>query len=232
MISVFTCSYNKPQYVNDAIFSVLAQTYGDFEYIVLENSTDEKTRNIVHQNNDPRVKIIDVELSDRQRQKYYPESQLKNVYTPKARGELIFYLADDDVLEPTCFEEHIKNFKENKSIDINFHGWKIKYLGTDKPDKVIGVNRRYGLNTNRRPGRRIDGGAVMFKKELLKQISEPYFKLRWKDAHISDALFLNRLAQIATLHPIKKILHTKRMTEVSNHDFVGESGELTNYRPG
>ena len=218
--------------MNDAISSVLNQTYPDFEYIVLENSTDKKTGGIVHQNKDQRLKIIDVDLSGREREKYYPESHLKNIYTPEAHGEFIFYLADDDVLEPTCFEEHINNFEKDKSIQVNFHGWRVEYLGTDKPDKVIGVNRQYGLNTRRRPGRRIDGGAVMFKKQLLQQISEPYFKLRWKDAHISDALFLNRLAQIATFYPINKVLHTKRMTEVSSHDFVGKSGELTNYRPG
>lgn len=232
MISVFTCSYNKPQYVNDAIFSVLNQTYPDFEYIVLENSTDGKTRDIVHQNKDQRLKIIDVELSERERQKYYPESHLKNTYTPKARGEFIFYLADDDVLEPTCFEEHLKEFERDKPQDVNFHGWRVVYVGSEKPDELIGVSKRYGLDTQRRPGRRLDGGAVMFKKELLSKISEPYFKLRWKDAHISDALFLNRLAQLATFYPINKILHTKRITEVSTHGFVDNAGSIGVYRSG
>jgi spore maturation protein CgeD len=231
-ISIFTCSYNKPQYVRDAIDSVLAQTYKDFEYIILENSTDGFTRNIVHEYDDPRIRIVDVDFSDDERRRFYVESHLKNIYSPEAKGELILYLADDDFLEPTCFEEHVKEFDANTEQLINFHGWKITYLGTNKPDDDIGVHRRYGLNTNRRPGRRLDGGAVMFKKPLLADISDPYFKLRWKDAHISDALFLNRLAQLATFYPINKILHTKRITEVSTHGFVDKSGNLDAYRPG
>lgn len=229
-ITIFTCSYNKPEYVGDAIDSVLAQTYKNFEYIILENSTDSTTRHLVHKYADERLKIIDVDLTEKEREKNYPESYLKNLYTPKARGEFIIYLADDDILDHSCFEEHTKQFDQHQEQSINFHGWKVFYVGSEKPDEVIAVKHRYGLNTRRRPGRRIDGGAVMFKKSLLKQISEPYFKLRWKDAHISDALFLNRLAQIATFYPIDKILHTKRFTNISSHSFVDSAGNISAYR--
>ena len=231
-ITIFTCSYNKPQYISEAISSVLAQTYPDFEYIILENSTDGKTRNIVRSFKDSRIRLFEIDFSDKEREKIYVESHLKNTYAKEARGQFIMYLSDDDVLEPNCFAEHIQEFAKDVAQSINFHGWRVVYLDTNKPDEIIGVKNRYGLNTQRRPGRRIDGGSVMYKKELLVQITEPYFKLRWKDAHISDGLFLNRLAQTTTFYPINKILHIKRITKISTHGFIDQTGNANAYRPG
>lgn len=230
-ITIFTCSYNKPQYVGQAIESVLAQTYPSFEYLILENSTDGLTRDIVRSYRDPRIRVIEVDLSPHQRRKFYAESYLKNTYTKEAWGQFIMYLSDDDILDPNCFSAHLAEFAHHPDQQINFHGWKVTYLGLNRPDEVIGVKDRYGLNTRRRPGRRIDGGAVMFRKELLSQITEPYFKLRWKDAHISDALFLNRLAQLATFYPTNRILHTKRITDRSAHAFISPEGQIVAYRP-
>lgn len=229
-ITIFTCSYNKPQYIQDAISSVLQQTYPNFEYIILENSTDGVTRNLIRKNTDDRIKIIDKDFSDEQRRGFYVESYLKNLYSSQARGQCIMYLADDDILEPNCFEEHIKEFERNKAERINFHGFKITYLGSKQPDELITASRPYGLDTDHmRPGARVDGGAVMFKKELLS-IRGNYFSTRWGNAHISDAVFLNRLAQTATFHPIAKILHTKRITEISTHTFVDKAGNISSNR--
>ena len=118
------------------------------------------------------MKVINVDLSPELRKIYYPESYLKNMYLPSTRGEFIMFLADDDYLEPTCLEMHIKEFERNKAQRINYHGWRVVYVGTNKPDDIIRATRIYGPTNNRkmRPGGRVDGGAVMFKKVLLKEV--------------------------------------------------------------
>lgn len=229
MITIFTCSYNKPRYVSEAIASVLAQTCPDFEYVILENSDDGITRKIVHQTQDPRVKIIDVDFSNAERNKEYVESRLKNIYFPQAKGGYIMALADDDLLEPTCFEEHIREFSRDKTQIANFHACRITYLNSNKPDEFLPAIKTFG--PHRAPHQRMDGGSVMFKKELLTKISQPYFKCNWYDAHISDGLFLNKLARVTTIYPINKILHIKRITKVSTHTFIDDTGIPRFFRP-
>lgn len=228
-ITIFTCSYNKPQYVLDAINSVLNQTYPNFEYVILENSNDDKTRNIVHSIHDLRVKIIDVDISDKERRRIYIESHLKNAHSPEALGKYIMYLADDDILDPSCFEEHIKKFEKDKTQRANYHGYKIIYLGTEKPDGIISATLTFG--PRRSPKERMDGGSLMFAKDILKQLPLPYFKRNWFDAHISDSLFLNRISKAATIHPINKILHTKRVTPISVHTYINDDGIPWFFRP-
>lgn len=226
IISIFTCSYNKPQYVTQAIQSVLNQTFQDFEYVILENSTDGITRNIVHKIKDSRIKIFDEDISPREREKTYPESYLKNKYFPLANGKYIMYLADDDLLENNCFEEHIKEFEKNKQERVNFHAFKITYLNKRFPDEIIPANRIFG--GGRDPNNRIDGGAIMFEKTLLEDLKHitlspksgaayPPFRGIWSMAHFSDGIFIRHLSLLTNIYPIDKVLHTKRCTQLSTH---------------
>jgi spore maturation protein CgeD len=223
-VTIFTCSYNKPQYVADAINSVLGQTFENFEYIILENSTDDKTKDVVRAFKDSRIKIIDVEFSKEWREKQYAESRLKNIYSPQAQGEYIMYLADDDVLEPNCFEEHLKEFEVNKNQRANYHGWRIVYLDSSEPDAIMLGDFIFGEQHN--PRNWLDGGAIMFEKSLLKELPRPYFKSNWFDACISDSLFATKLSLAADIHPINKVLHTKRVTKISTHRYVDSTGQV------
>jgi len=228
-ITIFTCSYNKPLYVQDAINSVLKQTFTDFDYVILENSNDGETRKIVHKNNDKRVRIIDIDFTDEERNKEYVESKLKNDYFPQAGGKYIMVLADDDMLEPTCFEDHIKEFARDKKQTANFHACRITYLDSNKPDEILPAVKTFG--PHRSPHQRMDGGSIMFKKELLTKITQPFFKTNWFDAHISDGLFLNKLARETIIYPINKILYIKRITKVSTHTFIDNTGTPRFFRP-
>lgn len=216
-------------YVRDAISSVLAQTYPNFEYIILENSDDGVTRKIVHREKDSRVHIIDADFSAKDRNKIYVESYLKNTYFPKAQGKFIMNLADDDMLMPDCFAEHLEEFNRNSAHLVNFHSCRITYLNSHQPDEILPAVKTFG--PHRSPLQRMDGGSIMFKKELLDRVSQPFFKCNWFDAHISDGLFLNKLAREVTIYPINKILHIKRVTKISTHTFIDAAGTSHFFRP-
>lgn len=229
LVTIFTCSYNKPSFVPDAINSVLSQTMEDFEYIILENSTDKKTREIVHGFADKRLQIIDADFSSRERRRIYVESRLKNNYLPQARGKFIMTLADDDFLEPTCFAQHLSEFARDKKQIANFHACRIVYLNSKKAEEILPAIKTFG--PHRAPHMRMDGGSIMFRRHLLAKLPQPYFKCNWYDAHISDGLFLNKIARSVTIHPINKILHTKRVTRISTHTYIDENGKMQFFRP-
>ena len=54
--SIVLTVYNKPQWLNQCMDSVLAQTDADWELLVMEdNSPDERVREIIHTYDDPRI---------------------------------------------------------------------------------------------------------------------------------------------------------------------------------
>src|SRR5215470_565459 len=104
LASVFTPSYSKGAYAAEAIRSVLAQDFTDFEYWVLENSDDGgHTRSVIAPLlDDKRVIYQEAEFTPGERAERYPPAVLLNRYYPKATGKYIFYLSDDDLLDPRC----------------------------------------------------------------------------------------------------------------------------------
>lgn len=58
MISIVMPVYNAEQYLADAIESILAQTYRDFEFLILEDGSTDRTIEIINSFEDPRIKVI------------------------------------------------------------------------------------------------------------------------------------------------------------------------------
>ncbi len=224
--SVFTCSYNKPAYAPDAIASVLAQTCGDFEYWVLENSTDngETRRAVAPLIADPRVRYEEITLGpDERMPNAWPGSVLLNRYYPKAAGEFILYLSDDDVLRPNCLERVLEEFTAHPDWDAAwFTMWREAWsssLGRFRPAGSIPAVNLAGVGSGQpQVDCRIDGGQVVHRRSCLEQMDQPLFPEGPATANHGDGWFLQNLANRYPLHPIPDHLMTHRATPVSCWD--------------
>ena len=58
-ISVVMLTYNTEQYVAEAIESVLKQSFSDFEFIIVDDGSTDKTLSIVRSYKDERIKLIE-----------------------------------------------------------------------------------------------------------------------------------------------------------------------------
>jgi len=212
LVTVFTLSYNKPDYVGEAIVSVLNQTFKDFEYVIVENSTDKITRKIVRwYDDDPRIEIIDKDFEQQIRASFNIESIIKNVNYSSANGKYILFLADDDILKPNCLEEHIKDFQAHEKHRANYHSVECQFAnGVDTLLKAEAT-----FNKEYKPYCKTDGGAVMFETSLFDKL---FFDTDLKNAAESDGLFLNQLVELTDIHPIDKVLSIKRITPISNYN--------------
>lgn len=56
-ISVIMPTYNAETYVREAIESILNQTFADFEFLILDGGSKDKTIEIIESYNDDRIKI-------------------------------------------------------------------------------------------------------------------------------------------------------------------------------
>lgn len=89
-LSVVTAVYNGKAHLEEAIHSVLNQTFHDFEYIIVNDGSNDQTKEILDGVNDPRVKVIHLE-------KNKGAANALNTGIHEANGEWIALQDADDV---------------------------------------------------------------------------------------------------------------------------------------
>jgi len=108
LISVIMPVYNVEKYVAESIRSVLEQSYGNFELIVVNDCSPDKSMDIVRTFDDPRITIIEHE-----RNKGLAEARNSGVRA--SRGAFLAFLDSDDVMlkDRLC--------KQKRFLDANPH---------------------------------------------------------------------------------------------------------------
>jgi len=111
VISALMSVYNGAEFIAATIESILAQTYTDFELIIVNDGSIDQTRQVIENFNDDRIRLFNFE----QNQGIGPALTLG---LSKVRGEYIAKVDSDDISLPTRFEEEIKYLQENPEIDL------------------------------------------------------------------------------------------------------------------
>ncbi len=96
LVSVVIPAYNHERYVGPAIESVLAQTAGDFELLVIDDGSRDRTWDVIQGFSDPRLV--------RQRQENQDAYNTLNRGLSLARGRFIAILNSDDLFAPRRLE--------------------------------------------------------------------------------------------------------------------------------
>lgn len=106
--SIVIPTYNRADFIQQTIQSVLDQTYKDFEIIIIDDGSKDNTKQIV----EDCIKKTPDKISY-----FFQEnkgvSAARNFGIDKSKGEFIVFLDSDDVLLPNCFELQRKAFDEN-----------------------------------------------------------------------------------------------------------------------
>ena len=89
--TVITVTYNSSQFVRDAIESVLASTFTDFELIIGDDCSTDNTWEIINEYNDPRI----VKYRNETNLREYPN---RNKALNMARGEWVIFIDGDDLI--------------------------------------------------------------------------------------------------------------------------------------
>ena len=115
---------------------MLNQTYDNFEFIIIDDYSQDKTLNILHdyQKKDPRIKIL-----KNKENLGIAESLNKGIL--EANGEWIVRMDDDDESLPDRLERQINYIQDHPDVDIfggkaifqDIHGKVIKDFTTDWP---------------------------------------------------------------------------------------------------
>lgn len=165
-VSVLIPTYNYAHFLDETIQSVLNQTFTDFELIVVDNcSTDKSIEVVTKYLGDPRVKLF-------QNEKNLGLLGNWNKCLEYASGTYIKYLCADDKFEPELLEKFVQVMDENPTVSLVTSDKKI----FDQMDKTITL-----------PFRGLQDGKQMILHTLKRYawIGEPSSVMfRRKDLHV------------------------------------------------
>lgn len=110
LISIITPLHNCEKYIAQTIESVLAQTYKNFEMIIVDDTSSDKSAEIAAQysQKDSRIKLF-------RRKENGGSSAARNDAIQYANGEYICFLDADDLYLPNYLEKQISFLKEHKT---------------------------------------------------------------------------------------------------------------------
>lgn len=137
-VSVVMSVYNCEQYVGETIQSILDQTFSDWEFIIINDCSGDRSAEIIRQFRDKRIIFIDNKVNRGQ-------SANLNYGISIAKGEYIARTDHDDISYPTRFEKQVKYLDEHPEVVLlgtamqNMSGDVVKdeaMVPADTPDEV------------------------------------------------------------------------------------------------
>ncbi|MBD2778355.1 glycosyltransferase family 2 protein [Iningainema tapete] len=131
-------AYNAAQYLPETLESVLAQTYENFEVLIINDGSTDNTVEIVEQysQKDSRVKLIS--------QINQGVAIARNTGIAMAQGEFIAFLDSDDLWYPDKLATHLEHFKSCSELGISFA--RVEFVTFDnKPTGQLSHSRLKNL---------------------------------------------------------------------------------------
>lgn len=128
LVSVIMTVYNGERYLSQAIESIRRQSLPDFEFVIVDDGSDDTTPDILinAQLADPRIKPISSPRLGR-------AAALNKAWT-HANGLYIANLDADDMAEPARLERQASFLQANSKIGLLGSAWRVLYVETGKED--------------------------------------------------------------------------------------------------
>ena len=160
-ISVVLTVYNGKKYVGKAIQSVINQTYYNWELIVVNDCSTDRTLDVIRDfaNNDSRIIIINNETNQK-----LPRSL--NVGFSAASGEYYTWTSDDNLFHEDAFEKMVNILNKNEKIGlvyadftiVDMEGRIIEEIKEAEPSEI-----KYGDNV---------GACFLYRKTVAEKVGE------------------------------------------------------------
>ena len=161
LISVVMPSFNKVNYIEKSILSVLNQNYQNIELIIIDGGSEDGTLEIIKKYN----KFISYWVSEKDK----GQSDALNKGFKKTNGEILCWLNADDLFLPGALNAASKTFEKNSKKKICYGDW----LSIDENDNIIDKHFAFDLNLNhlKYEGFLFNAQSLFWKKEVHKSFS-------------------------------------------------------------
>jgi len=135
-VSVITPNYNSADFISEAIQSVIAQSFKDWEMIVVDDCSTDNSVEIINDivRNHPKIRFI--QLTDN-----VGAAKSRNIALNEASGRFIAFLDSDDVWHPDKLTKQVGFMLEN-NVGISFTSYEpIDQFGKRKSSIIHSESR-------------------------------------------------------------------------------------------
>lgn len=139
MVSVIVPIYQVEAYLPKCLDSILAQTFDDYELILVNDGTKDNSPTIMaeYAQRDKRIRLINKENGGL--------SSARNAGLDIARGKYIAFVDSDDYIEPTLLEDTVRAAEETGADQVLFNYRLVDEQGEHEPylcfeDEVIDLD--------------------------------------------------------------------------------------------
>jgi glycosyltransferase involved in cell wall biosynthesis len=158
-VSVCIPVYRSEPWIGSALESVLAQTYENFEIVVVDNQSPDRTTDVVRSFDDERIRL------------FVNPANLgpivnHNRAVELARAPLIKILHADDTLVPTCLEKMVRVLDAHERVGFVFARRRIDIDSTADPHLIWFKNSSAEIHRGFRDLGRVNDGGRLFDEYL------------------------------------------------------------------
>lgn len=210
-VSIITPTYNRFNLLPQAIQSVLAQTFADFEMLIIDDGSEPGIEPVVNEFADKRLIYL--------HQKHSGRSIARNLGLQAARGEFIAFLDDDDLFYSQKFAHEVAFFHKHPQVDIISSGFRL----IDAEKKRISVWKPWLHKPDLNAGNCLYGCplascASVFRSSALMRMDhwfDPAFFIAQ-----TDDFFLRMLLSGARFEWLKMVLSDYRLMRERPNTFI------------
>ncbi|MBS4012375.1 MAG: glycosyltransferase, partial [Bacteroidetes bacterium] len=109
-ISICIPTYNRAEFIEEAIQSVLEQNYDNFEIVIVDDGSTDNTRQIVESIDSNKIRYY--------YKKHSGAPDTRNKCIKHSHGEFLLWLGDDDLLDKYALSSYYDYLKQYPSIDV------------------------------------------------------------------------------------------------------------------
>jgi len=124
-VTVEMVAYNAQRFIRQAIDSVLAQTYRNFELLIVDDGSTDGTADIVASYSDSRIRYIHTPHRNC--------ASVRNRAITQAGGEYLLCVDSDDFIEPSYLEKMVACARQHPEVDYFYPGGLVLVDGMGNP---------------------------------------------------------------------------------------------------
>ena len=213
-ISIVVPMYNVEKYIETCIVSILNQTFENFELIVVDDCSTDRSAEIVRSFNDPRIKIY-------QQIKNSGESASRDLGLTVSNGKYVYFMDNDDVLLPNCLEIFYNAIEESGADVVHMSSW-IETENEDFPyTSNVDVIKKSCLNSTPRflsenLESRLQNEFINFGVGFT-----PWLQFYRREFLISNEIYFPAITRCGdTLHTLAGLCFARKIQVINEYGYV------------
>ncbi len=220
-ISVLMTTYNCAPYIEQAIRSILNQTHKDFEFLIIDDGSTDKTEEIMNQFNDTRIRYI--------KRNHFGRSAALNYGLKNASFNTIALMDADDIAEKNRFEVQLNALQKHPEFHVI--GSNVTFI--NEYGKII-CEKKYPefhdeIEFMMPVQSAVCNPTAIIKREIFERVG--YYKIEYKYAEDHE-LFLNLIYHGYKFYNVQDALLKYRIRFMKTDESKTKESNLISYKLG